>query len=574
MSELDLYAAQLRQGLPAPRCEPGPVSIHRVSMRDGTELHTRVYMPDGAGPWPVVLIRNPYAGIVPMLEVTASIWNEYGYAAVVQDCRGTGQSGGEWTPFVNERLDGLDTIEWIIRQRWMDGNIGTYGHSYLSAVQLAMADRFPQEVKAMVLSGYSTERFRSHYMNGMFRMDVYTGWALENAGIEPLDPENLFARAVSTRPHIEMDERLFGQQLPWYRQWITSTSPLDEYWRSGFWAELREIPRYIQTPVLMAAGWFDHHLDGMLRDFNKLPQGTKAMSRLIVGPWVHTLSTSGDLEYPDGEMNLLGEAIRWFDVHLRGAGEPQPAGETMTYVVREGLWRRWPGGLEADGCRTLYLAGGDRDGDKAPHRIADMPFPREVRAGYQYDPQNPVPTRGGAGLLRYLSGAPDAPKPASLLQEPPGYRDDVISFLSEPLEDDLRIAGSVAVHLFVSSDAPDTAFTANLMEVAPDGSAYNIRDGITSLSYRNGVQRPVDYMPGRVEEVVIKLWPITWTVRKGFRLRLDVSSSNFPAYHAHPNVSGSWALQADTRVARQIIHFGGECPSRIIIPQAEERRDR
>jgi len=567
MSVLELFAGQIRKGLPEPRHEAGPMTVHRVAMRDGTELYTRAYLPAGPGPWPVVLIRNPYAGMLPMLEVTASVWNEYGYAAIVQDCRGPGRSGGEWTPFVNERMDGLDTIEWIVRQRWMDGNIGTYGHSYLSAVQLAMADRFPQEVKAMVLSGFSTERFRSHYMNGMFRQDVYTGWALDNAGTEPLEPGNLFARAVSIRPHIEMDEQLFGKQLPWYRQWITNTSPLDEYWSAGFWAELREIPKYIQTPVLMAAGWFDHHLDGMLMDYRKLPEGTRAVSRLIVGPWVHTLSPAGDLEYPDGERNLLAEAVRWFDVHLRGAGESVPAGETMTYVVREGRWRRWPGGFEPDGRRILYLAG---DGS-VPHRIAGAPSPLEERIGYTYDPDNPVPTRGGAGLLRYLSGAPDAPKPASLRQEPPGYRDDVISFLSDPLDEDLRIAGSVEVRLFVGSEAPDTAFSVNLMEVTPDGEAYNIRDGITSLSYRNGVKLPVEYIPGSVVEVIIKLWPIAWTIRKGCRLRLDVSSSNFPAYHVHPNRSGCWALQADTRVARQTVHLGGRYPSRIEIPVADER---
>jgi len=564
---VDQFVAQMKKGLPEPRFEPGQTMVHRVAMRDGTELHTRVYLPGGTGPWPVVLMRNPYAGLSPILEATASIWTEYGYAAVVQDCRGTGQSGGEWTPFVNERMDGLDTIDWIVRQRWMDGHIGTYGHSYSSAVQLAMADCFPQEVKAMVVSGFSTERYRSHYMNGMFRMDVYTGWALENAGIEPLDRENLFARAVSIRPHIEMDERLFGKRLPWYREWITNTSPLDDYWSRGFWARLREIPHYIQTPVLMVAGWFDHHLDGMIRDFHKLPPGTRAVSRLIVGPWVHTLTSSGDLDYPNGEINLLAEALRWFDGHLRGDRESLPAGDITVYVVREGRWRRLRNGFGTDGQHVLYLAGGEG----IAHRLNDKPDARDGRAEYRYDPLNPVPTRGGAGLLRYVSGAPDAPRPASLLQEPPGYREDVITFMTDPLEEDLRIEGSITAHLYVSSDAPDTAFTVNLMEVTPDGSSYNIRDGITSLSYRNGAERPLDYSPGSVEEVTISLWTIAWTVRKGCRLRLDVSSSNFPAYHAHPNVSGCWAMQANVQVARQVIYFGGRYPSRIVIPLADER---
>jgi hypothetical protein len=173
--------------------------------------------------------------------------------------------------------------------------------------------------------------------------------------------------------------------------------------------------------------------------------------------------------------------------------------------------------------------------------------------------------------MHYLTGDPDAVPPASVVQPPPGARPDVVSFLSEPLTEDLRIAGRIRACLFVSSDAEDTAFTVQVMEVLPDGKAVNIRDGITSLVYRNGATVPIRYTPGDVVEAVIELWPITWTVKRGSRIRVDVSSSNFPAYHVHPNIAGTWALIADTRAARQTIHLGGMYDSRIEFPVVSDK---
>jgi putative CocE/NonD family hydrolase len=160
--------------------------------------------------------------------------------------------------------------------------------------------------------------------------------------------------------------------------------------------------------------------------------------------------------------------------------------------------------------------------------------------------------------------------PASVIQPVPGAREDVISFISEPVTEDVRITGRIRARLFVSSDAEDTAFTVQVMEVFPDGTAVNIRDGITSLAYRNGAASPLEYTPDEVVEAVIELWPITWTVKQGSRIRVDVSSSNFPAYHAHPNIAGIWANIPDTKTALQTIHLGGDYASRIEIPVAED----
>ncbi|MCY9693173.1 CocE/NonD family hydrolase [Paenibacillus alginolyticus] len=558
---------QLESGLPPAIYDTGKNESFMVEMRDGIYLKTRLYLPKGEGPWPVILIRYPYPGMLSFLAAIAAVWSKHGYAAVVQDCRGTGSSEGSWVPFVNEGNDGLDTIEWIKRQSWMNGCMGTYGPSYLSAVQWAMADRVPPEVKAMCICGFTTERYRQNYMNGMFRHDIYTGWAISNSGMKDIPMEGLFKRAIGVKPHIEMDRQLFGIELPWYRLWITSASPEDEYWQSGFWAELREIPKRVHTPILMADGWFDQHLDGMMRDYDKLPEATRRRSRFFLGPWTHAMAPSGDLDYLNHDrVNLLKEALAWFNHHLKGDPYPDPKGDMQTYVIRDGNWRTWNGSIQTNEAKRFYL---QRDEETSSLGLDETAPDHKGKATYIYDPSYPVPTKGGAALLRYLGGEADAAEPASVVQEPPGFRDDVISFISEPLREDLGIAGNMKIRLNVSSDAEDTAFSIIVMEVFPDGKAYNIRDGITSLAYRNGASRPVAYQPHETTEIEIECWAITWTIKQGSRLRLDISSSNFPAYHAHSNIAGSWALQKEVRLAEQTLHFGGQYASYLEIPIAD-----
>lgn len=565
MESREQLTLHLRKGLPAPREKHGEVSLCLVKMQDGVQLNTRIYTPAGKGPWPVILVRNPYSGLLPYLDLTALILNEYGYVVVLQDCRGTGDSEGIWKPFINERLDGLDTLYWMIKQPWMNGNIGTYGHSYLTAAQWAMADQLPKEVKTMVLSGFTTERYRQNYMNGMFRQDVYTGWALDNAGVEPLIQGDLFEQAIKITPHIEIDERLFGTKLPWYREWITNSSPLDTYWSDGFWAELKDIPTKMTIPLLMVDGWFDQHLDGMIRDYMKLPENTRENSRFIVGPWVHSLAAAGDFPFPDSERNLLLEALLWFDHHLQGMEYPHKKGSVETYVIGKGKWLEWSQWSNPKNVLTWKLNGVGI----GSYRL-DRQLEESGEVSFTYDPCNPVPTHGGAGLLRYLSGSINAALPSSVLQAAPGTRDDVISFLSDPLEDELCIVGSIVIHLYVSTDVPDTAFSATIMEVRPDGSTFNIRDGITSLAYRNGAERPVTYEIGSITEVEITLWPITWTIQRGSQIRLDVSSSNFPAYHVHANKAGPWASQVPGQAAYQRIYYGKELSSQVIIPYSKK----
>ncbi|REJ11711.1 MAG: hydrolase [Paenibacillaceae bacterium] len=538
-----------------------------VEMSDGVRLATHVHFPEGGGPWPVIFSRSPYPGMLPFWHEQAKFWTARDYVFVMQECRGTGASEGEWVPFVHEERDGLDSLGWLVRQPWMNGNAATYGSSYCGVLQWCMADRLPPEVKTMCIGFTGIERYRQNYMNGMFRHDIYTSWAIGNSGVpKAARRPGLYREALAVRPHVEMDERLFGRRLPWYRDWVTEVSPDSPYWKTGFWAELKDKPAGTRVPILMTAGWFDHNLEASLISFDKLPEDVRAKSALIVGPWIHTEGVSGDLDYPGHDRfgpRQREAALAWFNHHLKGQ-EPELAPGIQTYIIRENRWQAWTGGIGAGGLRTFHLD--PRPAGEAARTLSPGKPAEPAAASYRYDPEDPVPTRGGAAVMHYLTGDPDAVPPASVVQPPPGARPDVVSFLSEPLTEDLRIAGRIRACLFVSSDAEDTAFTVQVMEVFPDGTAVNIRDGITSLAYRNGASRPLAYTPGDAVEVVIEMWPITWTMKRGSRIRVDVSSSNFPAYHAHPNIAGTWSLIPETRAAAQTIHFGGQYDSRIEIP--------
>ncbi|MBS4218048.1 CocE/NonD family hydrolase [Bacillus sp. FJAT-49711] len=536
-----------------------------VEMRDGIKLFTRVYFPSGQGPWPVILERSPYPQQKEFLAVTSKQFTKYGFVVVSQECRGKGDSEGIWTPFENERNDGLDTLQWIIKQEWMNSNIAMYGHSYGGFEQWILADQLPEEVKTLFIGVFGTERYAQMYMNGMFRHEIYTSWAVENSGVS-IEGKlgDIYQNALKIRPHIDMDIQLFGEKFQWYREWITNVGKNSNYWEQGIWNLLSKIPKKLKVPLFLVGGWYDHHLDGMVKGYQKLSEDVKNKSKFVIGPWIHTLKPGGDLEYPNSNYNSFKEAIKWFNHHLKKEDYSEPKGVVETYVIRNAQWKDWEGWLKSSHHLKFYLDGGKSYGANKLALTNDSPEPSHL--SFQYDPEMPVKTRGGEALLAWISPDFRGYPPSSVLQEPIGKRNDILSFVSEALEKDMIISGSVKVHLSASTDVEDTSFTVKLMEVFQNGEAYNIRDGITSIRYRNGSEKPQGYQPDSIVELEIELWAITWAVKKGSRLRLDISSSNFPAYHIHPNKKGEWAEEGATIIANQKIYVGKGFHSYVEIP--------
>jgi putative CocE/NonD family hydrolase len=423
-----------------------------------------------------------------------------------------------------------------------------------------ISDSLPAKVKTLYLGHYSVDRCLSAYKEGLFRHDVLTGWAMENAG-KKVDAD--YIKSALYRPHINVDEELWSIRLDWYRKWITSTDYNSEYWHTGVWKTLREMPGKIKIPVCIVAGWYDHHLEGTLLGYQELCDETRAMSRLVIGAWNHSREACVPAHNPhNANLDRISHMLEWFDRIM--LEEKEPDAGVSAYFIGDDRWRElndWP--IKNTCKRNLYLSTVKRNDVKA-FKLDIKEQAKSELVRYDYDPENPVYTHGGETLLVTQN------ERGSLLQQEPGYREDVISFVSETLTEDIRIGGKMNVKLYVSSDCEDTCFTARIMEVLPNGEAYNIRSTVATLAYRNNSSERLEYNPGDIAEINIELLPVAWNIKAGSSVRVDISSSSFPEYSVHSNYPGIWSLQEKTRVARQTLHIGGIYHSCLEIPVIKE----
>ena len=547
---------RLQDGLPSFTHGAGDELEIMVPMVDGVQLYTTVQLPDGDGPFPTVVVRSPYAQFSNVMRDTlCGRFARYGYACVFQDTRGQGESEGDWEPGANEIGDGRDTLAWLVEQDFQDGNIGMVGPSYLASVQFAaLAEGTPPELKTIIPSVYTTDTRGVMYQDGLFRHETFTAWAsmMRGSNSDADTAGEDYQRAVRHRPHNEVDTKIYGAAMPWYQEMIAAASPADAFWQREDNTMMREIPQNMSIPILMIGGWYDVFFGPQFEDWERL--ATQSNSRFIIGPWTHA-GTAGELPTPNSGGGLFqwSEMLPWLEHHLKGEPLTSATGLNL-YVMGDGDWQQrdtWP---TTEQVQTFYLANLDAANDCDSGRLAGAPGMGE--ATYTYDPDNPVPTRGGAGMLAFILPGFDGAPPANVDQAGLCDRDDVLTFQGEPLADSILISGDISVTLDVSSSAPDTAFTARLIEVFPDGRAMNIRDSITSLAFRNGAEFPQNYTPGERASVTIDFWPIKWRLQPGSRLRVDISSSDFPKFHAHTNRAGPWAEQVGADIANQVIYGG------------------
>lgn len=557
-------------GVPAPESSGQYVYFEKMvpSGEDGIRLLTRIYLPEGDGPFPVVVTRTPYVwGSGDYIDAGRE-YARRGIGYIQQDCRGKGGSEGFFSPNVNERADGIALYEWLAEQPWC-GDIGIFGSSYTALTGWLVGDSIPDKVKGMYLSHYGVDRHISCFRSGLFREDIMSGWAIDNAEEDIVKPERKPGQAPGEnyydfylyRPQVEADVNVLGQKLQYYRDWITHTDYTDPYWNTGVWADLKRIPYVIDVPLTIVAGQFDHHEEGTVLGYERLRPEIKAKSRLILGSWNHSFQVT-PTHVPTAnamEFDINADQFEWFYSLL--VKKEEPRGEVRVYNIEADEWVNldsWP--IETASDRTMYLSS-ETAGDRWNVLALKTSEPQASSVSYVYDPENPVYAEGGETLFT-SSG-----RRGSLRQSPAGYRDDILSFVSGPLEEDMTIAGNVKVYLKVGTDADDTAFAFTLSEVTPSGEAYNMRTSIATLGYRDGLLKPrVEYRKGSTVVLEIEALPIMWTVKAGNSLRLDIKSSQFPEYAVHSNTAGVWAEQARTVVARQTVFVGGEDGSRVVFP--------
>jgi hypothetical protein len=523
-------------------------------MRDGVDLSANVFRPPDAGRVPVLLVRTPY-GKGQALASTYRMFVEAGYAVVIQDVRGRGDSGGVFRPLDQEVADGHDTLDWIASQPWSNDRIGMLGGSYLGIVQWKAALSGSPFLKAIspAVSGSDEYEDRFYSKGGALKLGHRLSWFAENLRA-PGFPMAEFNKYVWNLPLRTSDRAASGQSLEVFQEALNHPA-YDSYWRS---VSTREQLERVRIPVLAFGGWYDNFVENDLDAFRRLREMSRE-ARIVVGPWPHNPSTPfpGFDFGQEAALAIRQVQLEWFDHWLKppaaGPQQAPPGPPARLFVMGANRWKdedAWPPPSDP---KTFYLASGDR--------LSEQPAVESKPDSYLYDPRNPLPTMGGSVCCN-----PKIFPWGPMDQRPAEKRQDVLVYTSSPLDRDLEVTGAVSVVLWASTDAPDTDFTAKLSEVYADGRAINLCDGILRLRYRDSLERPALVKPGAVYRITIQAGVTSNVFRKGRRIRLDISSSNFPRFDRNPNTGRRIADETESRVARQTVYHDAKRPSQLVLP--------
>jgi len=507
-----------------------------VPAPDGTLLATDVYFPIGAGfgPWPVILQRTPYGKGLNTVTYACVLFNLWGYACVGQDERGRGDSGGTYTGYVDEGPDGRATIEWIARQWWCDGNIGTLGASALGMTQYALAPGAPPALKCMVPI-VATPDFYHHavYEGGALRYALVHGWLEDQNALDLFDP------------------------LKAHRLWNS--------WWAG-WAVLPEVAT-VNVPALHIGGWFDIFQQGSLDAFTQFQHhggpGALGKQKLVIGPWTHYgtfQNTAGEFTYPANSIyadDILPVAHEWFDLCLKGqasGAERWPAVRVylMGAVGENGApgntWLELPDWPPLANPKLFFL-------DVSRGLATIVPAAGEL--GLVANPANPVPTVGGQEL-----SSEAGPYDQSGIES----RADVLTFTTPVLDAPMTVVGRVRCTVWIRADTPDLDVAVRLTDVYPDGRSMLVTDGIQRARMRCGDDRECLLTPGTATEIAVDLWSTAIVINASHRIRIDVSGSNAPRFEVNPNDGGDLNTPGGGIVAHPAVLVGPDHPSRLELP--------
>jgi uncharacterized protein len=498
-----------------------------VSMRDGVKLATTAYLPEGSGPWPAVLVRTPYGRATQ--AGSRAVMNKRGYALVVQDCRGTGKSEGPNRPFMDDHVDGYDTVEWVAKQQWCSGKVGMFGASAMGITANMAAMMDPPHLSAIfVMVARSSIYNQSAFMGGAFRKELNEQWLKRQKADWVLD--EMFKHAVY----------------------------------DGFF-DIAEMPKQwekIRVPAYNYGGWYDIFAQGNIDNFVGLQSRGGGLAtgnqKLIMGPWGH--GQLEEVKYPaNSVINPVEEALRFFDYWIQGKDNGISDEPPVRYYVMGDVtdakapgneWRTttsWP--VPSKPTSYFLVAGGGLS--------EKLPAEPESTDTYKYDPKNPVPTIGGGNL--FLKKGP-------MDQRALGTRQDVLKFVSAPLRSPVEVTGRVEVELWGESDAPDTDWMAKLVDVYPDGTERLVLDSALRARFREGLDREVFMKKGEVYRFRMDLWSTSLIFNKDHRIAIHVTSSNDPRFDPNPNTGKALRADGETRVASNTIHHDRAHPSRVLLP--------
>jgi putative CocE/NonD family hydrolase len=559
----------LRHGMQRTRALP-------IKMRDGIHLSTDLYFPSKySNPLPAILLRNTYGG---MDLNAAKLFTHAGYAVVFQHVRGRFLSEGTYgSPHHMSRQDGYDTVDWITRQPWSNGKVGSFGCSFLGESQLFLAAaRHPAHICAIVEgaggaigSAKNSYNYFGIFENGVLNLATAVGWFSEHGASTHANtpfPDDLAERIRDNLSVLPVSDII--KSMVSYETGLTPmlNQPLgNEWWQKSPYISDDDS---FSTAVLHINSWFDQTAADTFRLFELMAENAvhpRAKNQhLIIGPGLHCnpgnsekfgsgRKNIGELSYDYTLLPYSKIYLDWFDHWLKGKDVPLPP-KIQYFNIHANQWLRsdiWP--LENIKQKQLYLTeAGELNAETGTNS----------KRSYIYDPDNPVPTSGGTFCC---TGNPDDLQ-GSVKQTDFINRTDVLTFESTPNESDIDLIGSVKVHLYVSTTSPDTDFTVKLIDIYPDGSAYNLHDGVIRMKYRNGISEPSLLVPNKVYSVTLTLRPIAYRFLKDHRIGLHVSSSNFPRLSRNLNTGDNNLTTSARIIAHNTLHLGNDTPSSIVLP--------
>jgi len=557
-----------------------------LKLRDGLTTRADIYRPKKSGKFPVLLCRTPYdksntaayLGLRPLRAVSR------GYAVVIQDVRGRYASEGDFDPLRNEMKDGYDTVEWCAAQPWSDGKVGMFGASYVGATQWLAASSVPPHLKCIVpyitASNYYEEWF---YRGGALQLSFAEAWCFDQFAAtklirdgKPKDAE----RVLNVRDEMEEAFKYFPiKDFPYFRgnaeffyDWVSHPEQ-DAYWDK---VNIGNYHSKIKVPAFNIGGWYDIFLQGTLNNFKKMRKiGKTAASRqqkLLVGPWMHWGraawfdSLVGDMDFGHMASNFTidmeGMILDWYDRWMK-EGKKHGGAPIRMFVMGENAWRdekEWPLArtrytkyfLHSDGSANTL------DGDGALNEES----PREERPDrFVYDPLDPAPTIGGA-LCCNPSHAPAGPYD----QTPIERRKDVLVYSTPVLKKEVEVTGPIILNLYASTSAEDTDFTAKLVDLWPCGYAQPLTQGIIRARFRESTRKGKLVEPGKVYAYAVDVWSTSNLFQKDHRIRVEVSSSNFPHFDRNMNTARPVAAESKPVIAVQHVFHDKTRPSHIVLP--------
>jgi hypothetical protein len=594
------HAAYVREGYEALRREPVTdpllsaakfeVKLERgvgVPMRDGVKLSTDIYLPQGEGKFPVILVRTPYKK--EMAELQARYYARRGYAFAVQDCRGRFGSPGIWEPFINEPKDGYDTIEWLAQQPWSTGKVGMIGGSYVGWVQWWAAGQRPPHLVTIIPNVAPPDPFYNiPYEHGVFFILGAIWWAdiLESNATADLSGvaigkigEKKYLKLLRPLPVIELDKAVLGKENPYWRKWIQHPTN-DAYWEQ---ANFLDRLKNVRIPVFHQSGWFDGDGIGSKLNYLRMKESGHPNQKLVLGPWGHTdtaMRRIGDRDFgPQAIIDLQRDYLRWFDYWLKGI-DNGIAKEPLVKIFAMGS-NKWLEGnvypLPNTRFEKWYLAGGGQaNTSKGDGRLTpETPPPNAPPDKYLYDPGDPTPHP------EFYEETEEEEKKVRTSEEKKKQREgfheqvtqarrDILVYVTEPFKEPFTFAGPVSAALYASSSARDTDWFMSLMEVDKEGKIFPLVAGRLRARFHRSTKKPELLKPSRVYEYKLDLWQTGITIPAGHRLRVEVASASFPLFSRNLNTGGHNETETKYVAAKQTVYHNQKYPSHVLLPVIPE----